>query len=56
MTNITLKERAESNNMSRRKAEGLAKLPNFPAVKEKRAYKRTIWQTVVPEDFALADL
>ena len=48
MPNITLTEWADKNGISRRKAEGLAKLPNFPAVKEKRTYKRTIWQTVVP--------
>lgn len=56
MPNITLAEWATRNKISRRKAEYLAKRPDFPAVKEKREKTRTIWQTVVSEDFKLSDL
>lgn len=56
MPNITLAEWAKKNKVSRRKAEYLAKRPDFPAVKEKRTKTRTIWQTVVPDDFKLSDL
>jgi hypothetical protein len=54
--NITLAEWATREGISRRKAEYLAKKPGFPAVKERRKKERTIWQTVVPEDFKLSDL